>query len=834
MLAHPNATEVLSSMVGSLLLALLFVWFYRREGDRATLVLAGAFTVSAARLAFVAVTGLSSGTLRDAVMPTLFIAETAIMFVGVQLLDRKPPRFKVVLAGAGLACAWFLIGASRGQWGIEFQGPLFWTGTLLLIVAGLGVFRSGIDRFERSVAAVGLVGSGVMQGLYPFAIAGIAFVSVLPWGYLALQTLKLTMGGGIIMLYLRQLRRSRDRSEAWFDQLARHSSDLFMLVTPTKSGATVTRANRALTEALGGKHGEFQGQAIADIFHDPNEAGAFLTQLDASPHWEGSTTWKAANGDLVPVEVTATVVDSGPSPSFMIVARDQRARLEALARIARLSSILEASSDVVTVSRRDGSLLYANAMARRMLGAPEVGDLPGGLALEDLFETEAAFILGEGVDAARAGTPWTQATTLKGVDGTAIAASTLVMTGEGWDLPGGFVATISRDVRELRELERKLSATQRLGAIGTLAGGLAHDVNNLLTVVGGSAEAISRLHADHEETGWHLERIREAWERGAALMEQILTFARRDVGPPEVFNLVDLVERMETLVGRLVGGRVEVRVETSLRRDHRVKLSRSRAEQIVMNLAVNAAEAMPGGGTMTIRVGGTALESPEIFDSGRVGAGTYAVLSLADTGQGIAPDVLRHIFEPFYTTKGSSGGSGLGLATVHGIVTEAGGGIRIDTEPGEGTTVHVYLPETDEALTAQDAFPDDHAAPPLEARILLVDDDPSVLLLLAAGLEHAGYQVLRAESGQAALDRLADDPGEVDLLVTDVMLPGLSGPRLVEHVREARPDLRVLFMSGYAEGGLDIPKGDTRTHFLQKPFTSNELTRQIGMLLRTS
>jgi PAS domain S-box-containing protein len=380
-----------------------------------------------------------------------------------------------------------------------------------------------------------------------------------------------------------------------------------------------------------------------------------------------------------------------------------------------------------------------------------------------------------------------------------------------------------------RRTEEKLRQSTKMEAVGQLAGGVAHDFNNLLTVVGGYSELVfGDLPADHPHRPALL-AIRDAGERGAALTRQLLAFSRKQVVEPVVLDLNVTVARIEALLRRLIPA--DVLIATALTADPAtVRIDPVQAEQVLINLAVNARDAMPGGGRLTIETANRTLAPDDPTGHPDLPAGRYVRLSLTDTGVGMTDEVKAHIFEPFFTTKELGKGTGLGLATVYGIVRQAGGQVTVYSEVGMGTTFHILLPLAGGG-TGQAAEVAERPVGGSET-VLLVEDEPGVRDITKRILEAFGYTVLVTESGAEALRVVNEHPGPIHLLLTDVVMPEMNGRQLVTAVRERLPTLRVLYMSGYTDDAV-VRNGilHAADHFLQKPFTPLALAAKVRAVL---
>jgi PAS domain S-box-containing protein len=385
-----------------------------------------------------------------------------------------------------------------------------------------------------------------------------------------------------------------------------------------------------------------------------------------------------------------------------------------------------------------------------------------------------------------------------------------------------------QDVTGERHLEEQLRQAQKMEAVGRLAGGVAHDFNNLLTAIGGYSELLLMRLAEDDPARHDVEEIRRAGERAAALTRQLLAFSRRQVVQPRVLDLNDVIRDTERMLRRLIGE--DVRLATRLaERILPVKADPGQLEQVLLNLAVNARDAMPLGGRLTIGSGGLVVDARDSRHP-QSRPGSWVFVQVVDTGVGMSPDVVRHIFEPFFTTKEVGKGTGLGLSTVYGIVDQSGGWIEVDSEPGSGSAFTVWLPEAGEPITETAVAPKARRSSGGEV-ILVVEDEPSVRALVSRTLLAHGYVVLEASNGAEALALAGGHQGEIQLLLTDVVMPDLRGPELRERLVVLRPGLRTVFMSGYSEESA-LPTSTTPgVSFLQKPFTPERLTRALREIL---
>jgi len=412
---------------------------------------------------------------------------------------------------------------------------------------------------------------------------------------------------------------------------------------------------------------------------------------------------------------------------------------------------------------------------------------------------------------------------------------------------GRLVPSVRRTLRELDErLERKraedalrmsekqLRQAQKMEAVGRLAGGLAHDFNNLLTVIMGHSQVLLDELSVGSPIRAKIEEMQKAGERAANLIRQLMAFSRKQPMEPNVLPLNSVIGNVEGMLRRLIGEDIQLVIRPDPHNGH-VKADPGQLEQVLMNLVVNARDAMPNGGLLAIETSQVELARTPMHHLHPLPLGHYVKLTVTDTGCGMNTDVLGHLFEPFFTTKEAHKGTGLGLSTVFGIVTTCGGGIDVWSQVGHGTTFDLYFPRATPQATATST--DSPQAQPRQGSetILLVEDDNGVRDLVRRELLKTGYQVIEAKNGVEACLTATQQNYHVDLLLTDVVMPGMNGRELAEHLAVIKPNLRVLFMSGYLDD-ISVNSGmdPHRTTFLQKPFTPDLLLRTVRALLDSS
>ncbi|MFO0589367.1 MAG: PAS domain S-box protein [Polyangiaceae bacterium] len=535
-----------------------------------------------------------------------------------------------------------------------------------------------------------------------------------------------------------------------------------------------------------------------------------------------------ADGTRVPVTVVATPLTEQGKTSYLVAMLDSTEQRRADERLRSvLASVFDA---VITVDRR-GRIVAVNPATERMFGhaaADLVGDsvariVPGPHAarhdayMEMYLGGAPSRVVGRTVEM-----------TFHRKDGASFPAEITIspfqIEGEPY-----FVAVV-RDLTERRRLEEQYRQSQKMEAIGQLAGGVAHDFNNLLTIIGGYSDMVLSELADDDPNREPIAAVHEAAIRAGGLTAQLLAFSRKAIVSPKRLLLDDVIAAFSKMLRRLIGEDIRLVLDLGGAPGH-VFIDPGQIEQVLMNLAVNARDAMPTGGRLTISTG-TVLSPPEIVLDGKAKApGPYALLTIQDTGCGMTAEVKAHIFEPFFTTKGPGRGTGLGLATLYGIVRQAGGFVTVESEPGRGTTFAVYLPVV--ADEAQDSASSKHAAPRGGSEtILVVEDEDALRGLVHRVLTSAGYTVINSSSGEEAR-RLADaHAGPIHLLLTDVVMPEMGGRAVADAIRERRPATRVMYMSGYMDDAI-VRHGieAARDAFLRKPFTPQELIQRIREVL---
>ena len=404
------------------------------------------------------------------------------------------------------------------------------------------------------------------------------------------------------------------------------------------------------------------------------------------------------------------------------------------------------------------------------------------------------------------------------------------------DEPGEGLTLHFIDVTEQKNLEVQFAQSQKMQAIGQLAGGVAHDFNNLLTAMIGFCDLLLLRSPPSDPSFADIMQIKQNANRAANLVRQLLAFSRQQTLQPRVLNITDILYELRHLIERLIGEHIDLAVVHG--RDlGLVKVDQGQLEQVIINLAVNARDAMPRGGTLTIRTANVHQERQLRRGHESMPAGDYVLIEITDTGVGIPRENLARIFDPFFSTKQLGSGTGLGLSTVYGIVKQTGGFVFVSSTPGQGAVFQIYLPRCEPADAAQPArsdMPEVAAVKDLTGHgtIILVEDDDPVRIFGARALRNKGYKVIEARSGEAALDVIRDATEAIDLLITDVVMPHMDGPGLVREVREINPEMKVIFISGYTEDAFrQRLDSDVGIEFLPKPFSLKELAAKVRDVL---
>jgi two-component system, cell cycle sensor histidine kinase and response regulator CckA len=531
--------------------------------------------------------------------------------------------------------------------------------------------------------------------------------------------------------------------------------------------------------------------------------------------------------------LSVTIV-AAPTMAFLVGSIQQRlieqTELAASRRIdERERALTDTATDAIVQIDPDSTILSANPAARRMFGHEDlVGKSLTEVMPDDLrarHRTGFARYLASGVRSI----PW-HGVELVARHATGREFPVEVSFGEyGTGAERRFTGIV-RDISRRKELETELMQAQKMDAIGQLAGGVAHDFNNMLTVISGYASLLREEATDQGDIE-AVDAIQKAAEQATELTRQLLAFSRRQELQPTVLDLNAVLARIEVLLKRTIGEDITLRMhrDVGLRP---VLADPTQIETVVLNLATNARDAMPAGGTLIVETRNAELDPEYTRDHVQIEPGSYVMLGVSDTGVGMDRETVTRIFEPFFTTKEVGKGTGLGLATVYGIVKQSGGNIWVYSEPGAGTTFKMYFPQAQGAAEPAVAPAIRERGRRRSGRILVVEDETIVRNLILTVLERLGFDVVTASDGLEAERVLADPSFRVDALVTDVVMPGRSGPALADAIQATRPRLPVLFISGYTASALE-PRGLRGRALLEKPFTPDQLEDAVSRLLES-
>jgi two-component system cell cycle sensor histidine kinase/response regulator CckA len=391
------------------------------------------------------------------------------------------------------------------------------------------------------------------------------------------------------------------------------------------------------------------------------------------------------------------------------------------------------------------------------------------------------------------------------------------------------VLSVNDDTTDQKRLEEQLLQAQKMEAVGTLAGGIAHDFNNLLTAIIGYSQLLKSEYPEGNRQRYRIEEIEKAGTRAATLTSQLLAFSRRQVLQPRILNLNSVIHGIKSMLSRLIGE--DITFTASLDPDlGNVKADPSQIEQVIMNLVLNSRDAMPRGGKLIIETANIELDETYSRIHPEAGPGPYVLMAVSDSGAGMDKQTQARVFEPFFTTKEQGRGTGLGLSTVYGIVKQSGGSIFLYSEPGQGTVFKMYLPRLDNTVEPI-AVSHSHAHETGSETLLVVEDEESVRKLAAEVLRLKGYVVLEAGDAQQALRVSSEYPGKIDLLITDAVMPGLSGTELAERFIANRPDAKVLYVSGYTHESIRGSRLPAEALFVAKPFSPGMLLQKVREVL---
>jgi two-component system cell cycle sensor histidine kinase/response regulator CckA len=765
----------------------------------------------------------------DADIPVNAGACLALVGVALLTLDRRPGVAEacalLVAVISGLALLGYLFGVPELQRGLR-TSPL--TPMALPTALAMLALSAGLLSARAQGGLTALVSSDGPGGALVRRLAPAAIVLPVALAYLALEGQRqdlfgtreglALLGAGLILIFGAlvvmtggELERTRRRELAIIDATV----DAVIILD---ARGHVREFNAAAEHMFGRRCEDVIGRELAPLVVPPAHRDAHRRGLARAIATGSSSiigrpvelTALRADGTEFPAEVTISRLTRDGPALFVGNVRDITERLHSERAARHLTTLVESSAEAIVAVGPDQNVMSWNAGAEQIYGytrAEAVGRPLADLILPPDRRASTQTLLTR-LQAARSITSEVQHMRRDGSVFPAEATASVISDASG-ALAG--ISLIARDITARHELEDQLRQAQKMEAVGQLAGGIAHDFNNLLTVISGYGQlALAQVGAG--PGAGELGEIGRAAERATILTRQLLAFSRRQMLDPVVLDLGEVTRGLAPMLERLIGEDIEVELRSADRLPE-VLADATQIEQVVINLAVNARDAMPDGGKLLIET--RAAED-------------FVCLSVTDTGTGIEPDALGHVFEPFYTTKPVGEGTGLGLASVHGAITQSGGHVRVESELGQGTSFQVFLPVTADqgapATASTSAEPQGG-----DETILLCEDEAGVRALVELVLSTAGYRVLSEARPNDVLARL---DGHIDALVTDVIMPDMPGPELARRLQAARPGLRTLFVSGYApdtvHGRGSLPPGSA---FLEKPFDRETLLRTLRELL---
>jgi two-component system cell cycle sensor histidine kinase/response regulator CckA len=630
------------------------------------------------------------------------------------------------------------------------------------------------------------------------------------------------------------------RTEERTQRLAQALDDNNQMIAMSAEDGRAVFVNRAFLQKTGYREEELLGISFAETVISPNNPPEvrkeFWATLASAGNWSGDYLLRRKDGSDFPVGMSVSVLrDSEGRPTGTLgISQDITERKRTEERVRKLAQALENNTEMISVGDQEGRAEFVNKALLRASGFEEA-ELLGKRFNDTLLSPNNPPNLAKEIEEhISAEGRWSGECLQRRKNGEdlPVALSVGLIRDDDGRVTGGF--GMSQDITAKRKLEEQLRRAHKMEAVGQLAGGVAHDFNNLLMVIIGYAGEL----AEQLEAGSPLRReadeIRKAGERAGALTRQLLAFSRRQVLEPKVLNLNSLVDDLKKMLGRVISEDIEL--VTALDAElGEVEADQGQLEQVIVNLAVNARDAMPAGGKLTIETADEMIDETFVRQHPPMTAGEYARLSVIDTGIGMDAVTVSRIFEPFFTTKEPGKGTGLGLATVYGVVKQSGGFIWVSSEPGKGARFDVYLPRVHARATEKISTPSWDGERKGSEKILLVEDDEALRNLVLESLRQWGYEVFEAANGNDAMGIARERSGDIDLLLTDVVMPGMNGPQVAEKVVGLNPEIKVLFMSGYSDLG-----NQQRSFFgrdrrlLQKPYKLPELARAIREVLETN
>ncbi len=654
--------------------------------------------------------------------------------------------------------------------------------------------------------------------------------------------------GGLMVWLVDEITSDRQAQEAGFEKLQQAIAYLDNAPAGffTADGdGTIDYLNATLAQWLGLDLAEVAGRPLklAEIM---SQDGAALLALAGRGTSHGATRrfdidLVKADGTTLPVRILHRLPPYGGNGGLahaLVLNRAPGEVEEAGAAELRFARLFNSAPIAIATVDREGAVSTTNAAFVQLFGRAVDGVPARKVSLASLADAEGGKALRKALDAAiaRQGLIEPIDTALEGDKERSVRFYLSPVEQAEGESEAAIAYAI--DTTEQRALEMQIAQSQKMQAVGQLAGGIAHDFNNMLTAIIGFSDFLLMNHRPTDPAFQDIMNIKQNANRAAGLVRQLLAFSRQQTLRLERLKLGDVLSELSILLGRLLGENIELKLESGSD-IWPVKADLHQFEQVIINLAVNARDAMPDGGKLVIRTANVTEPDSRAFGQHRVQPGEYVMIEVSDTGTGMTPEVMEKIFEPFYSTKEVGRGTGLGLSTVYGIVKQTGGYVFAESEPGKGTVMRVLLPR---ALEVVGEVEQARAQPPRREQpkdltgrgtVLLVEDEDAVRSFAARALGQRGYHVLQATTGTEALEMFTSYDGEVDLVVSDVVMPEMDGPTLMKHLRSARPDVKIIFISGYAEDAFRKNLSENEDFmFLQKPFDLKQLAAAVKAALQ--
>lgn len=826
--------SLIATLVDTLVLTAVYGYIYMQYRERFMRLWTASWAVYAIRL------GLELWILFTGTRPVLLalnhlstiISGYLLLWGTYEFMEKKLPRVGQYLFF--ISAVIFIVSILSQQSFFVVTLPVFiltgavyiWTGVVFLSYHSLSI--SG-----RMITGWAFIAWGIHKLNYPF-VRPIEWLA--PWGYLLAALLQITVAIGILLIYDQKVRRELSESDERSRSLFQNNHAVMLLIDP-ETGA-ILDANPAACSYYGWSREEITAMKITDINTlPPDQVFAEMQKSKAEKRKHFLFRHRTANGSVRDVEVYSGPIQAGGKTLLYSIVHDITRRREAEERLhatmTRLTALIDNMQDGILFEDRSRKIVLANRAFCEIFGlTAQPGDLIGMDSRGAVFMFAALFSSPESFakrveEIVNAETPVSDERLFLS-DGRVLEMDYVPIYSHGSYL--GHLWQY-RDITEQKSLQDQLRHAQKMEAIGTLAGGVAHDFNNIITAIVGYGSLLKMNLKNDEQSTAYLEQILASADRAAALTKGLLAFSRKQPTAFQIVNIEDVVKRSLGLLKRLIGEDIELELDMAAD-TLTIYADPVHIEQVLMNLATNARDAMPNGGRLSIKTGKVVINSDFRRAHGFGKAGEYAFISVTDTGTGIDEKVKDRIFDPFFTTKETGKGTGLGLAVVYGIVKQHNGYITCESRPGQGAEFTIYLPLVHEETRQVHVSP--FIPEPLRGNetLLVAEDDPAVRRLTKTVLEEFGYTVIEAEDGEDAVEKMKKADNNAKLAILDLVMPKKGGKEAYEEIIRYRKDIKALFMSGYADSlaRLEDAHGQNgRT--IQKPISPSELLKKVREVL---